>query len=1160
MRFVALLLLFPSVLSAQNISCGLSGTVVDPANAVIAGIPITLTSEDKGFVRTATTNNNGFFSFPDLTAASFTLVINAPGFKTYRQTGIAIASSEQRSLGELRLQLGEVADTVTVTAEVAAVNMTTGEKSGTLSSDELSSLALRGRDIFDAVSLMPGVVDTSDGRDAPGPTSIGNIYIAGGRSDQKNMTIDGVTNLDTGSNGTIHQMPSMDSVAELRVLTSNYAAEYGRNSGGTVTVITKGGGKRLSGSANWFYRHEDLNANDYFSNIAGRQRAPYRYNISNYSLSGPVVLPGINRGRNKLFFFWNQEFQHQMVAYGTKTVTVPTAAERQGDFTNHRNTNGSLITIQDPLNGKRAFPGNIIPAARITPVGRAVLNLFPLPNYVDPNPTRVYQWNYYTSESGAYPRRTDILRVDYSPRANWQMSVRLSNNADQQHVPYNGCCSGWVAGSLNYLVTPIVYGQPGRGAIIRSTNTISPTVFNEFVFGVSQNTLTYYPEDYSKVDRTKLGINIPQRNPALNPYNMIPNMTFGSVQNAANPSMSDGTPYWNRNTIYSVVDNVSKIWGTHTLKFGVYLERTRKVQFANAATRGSIKFDKDNTNNILDANDAYANALLGNFDSYAEATGRPRGDYRFANSEFYAQDTWRLKRRVSLDYGVRFYADPPQYDKKRQLHSFLPALYDAAKAPILMRPGKDAGGNRVAVDPRNGDIYPVGLIGTFAPNSGDPAVGMFTGGKDGYPPGMYSLPAILVAPRIGFAFDPLGRGRTAIRGGFGVFYDRLQGNPTMNTLPGPPSVFTPTNYYGTIADIQANVSSGLLSPSGTVYSLAGDGKGTAAYNFSLSVQQQFGRSMIGEVSYVGTLGRHLIWQRNINGLRPGTKFLAINPQNRDATTNAVYPDNFLRPFQGYSDINLYEFAGSSNYNSLQASFSQRFRRGITLGFAYTFSKVLDCADGYGSSVDPFLSPRQWNYGPAGFDRTHVFSGRYTWALPRLSRSFGFRPLRWVTDNWEVSGITRMVSGAAITPSYSLVSGIDFTGSSQASARPYVVDPKAPITERFGPPVWTAANVPTQGNVGKGVLRGPGVNNWDISIYKNIRFNERLRGSLRFETYNTFNHTQFSGVDSGLNFRQVSPQPNPSALNRVYEQINPLFMQPTSARPPRRAQISARLTF
>jgi Carboxypeptidase regulatory-like domain len=1150
-RILPFVVLLPALLPAQNVSSGLSGTVVDPGRAVIAAAQVTVTSEDNGFVRTVLTNKDGFFSLPDLTAATFTVSIQAPGFKGYRSTGLTLASSEQRSLGELQLQLGAVSDTITVTAEVVAVNTTTGERSGVLGSEELGALALRGRDIFDAVSLLPGIVDTSDGREAPGPTSIGNIYIAGGRNDQKNMTIDGVTNLDTGSNGSIHQMPSMDSVQELRVLTSNYAAEYGRNSGGTVTVITKGGGKQFHGSGNWYYRHEDLNANDFFANVAGRQRPAYRYNIAGYTIGGPVIVPKMASLKNRVFFFFSQEYQHQLANYGTKTVTVPTQAERNGDFNDHRDTNGALRLPVDPLNAKKPFPGNIIPETRINPIGRAALNIFPLPNFVDPNPTRRYQWNYYTSASGAYPRRTEIMRVDFSPKSNWQTYVRLSNNVDEQLTPY----TTWVNGSVNFDLAPIRFGQPGRGANVHATTTITPTVFNELIVGVSQNTLYYYPDDYGKVDRVRLGIAIPQRNPALNPFNVIPNMTFGSVQNAANPSLSNGVPYWNRNTIYSLVDNVSKIYGTHTLKAGLYLERTRKVQFASTDTRGTIKFDRDTTNNYLDANDAYANALLGVYDSYAEATGRPKGDYFFTNAEFYVQDTWRVRRRLSLDYGVRLYADPPMYDNTHQLHSFLTAIYSRDKAPILLRP-ISVSGARMAVDPRNGTIYPVGLIGTFAPNSGDPAIGMYTGGENGYPAGMYTLPALLAAPRIGFAWDPFGRGKTVFRGGAGIFYDRLQGNPTFNTLAGPPGVYTPTAYYGAISDIQENVNSGLLSPSGTVYSLAGESKGTSVYNWSIGIQQQVGRGTLVDVSYVGNIQRHLIWQRNINAVPMGGKFLALHPENRDSTTNAVYPDNFIRPYTGYSDIYLYEFAGTANYNSLQTSISQRFRRGLSWGASYTFSKVLDESDGYSSSVDPFMSPRAWNYGPAGFDRSHVFTARYSWVMPRMNQNANLL-LRSVLNGWELSGITRFISGAPITPTYSLVTGVDFTGTNQVTARPYVADANAPVATRFSPPVWDGPNIPTRGNVGKGVLRGPGVNNWDMSVYRNIRFHEgRINAQLRFETYNTLNHTQFSGYDTNLNFQTINSAP----LNRVYSQINPLFMQPNGARPARRAQISARLTF
>jgi hypothetical protein len=557
--------MLPAMLPAQNVSCSLSGTVQDSGGAVIAGVTVRLTGEGNGFVRRATTTGDGFFSFPDLTAATFTLEIEASGFKKYRQTGIAMGSGEQRSLGQIHLDIGAVSEQVTVSAEAVSVNLVSGEKSGILTNDELDHLALRGRDIFDAISLLPGVVDTTDGREAPGPTSIGGIYIMGGRNDSKNMTVDGVVNLDTGSNGSVHGMPSMDSVAEVQVLMSAFSAQNGRNPS-SINVVTKGGVKEFHGGSAWYFRNEDLNANSFFNNTAGRPRDLYRFNIANWGFNGPLLIPKINRSRQRLFFMFNQEFQEKLQPYGTKEVTVPSALERQGDFTRSYNTNGTLVRVQDPLNNKAQFPGNIIPASRLTPIGQSILNLFPLPNFVDPSPSRLYQWNYFSSISGNYPSRAESGRVDFAPKGNWQVYMSVFNTADEQHTPY----STWVTGSLNFPLTPIVFGQPGRGASLHSVNTITPSVFNEVTVGVSQNTLTYYPQNPDAVNRTKLGILIPQRNPALNPGNLIPNMTFSSIQNYANPSLSNGTPYFNQNTIYQLNDSLSKISGTHSLKAGVY--------------------------------------------------------------------------------------------------------------------------------------------------------------------------------------------------------------------------------------------------------------------------------------------------------------------------------------------------------------------------------------------------------------------------------------------------------------------------------------------------------------------------------------------------------------------------------------------------------------
>jgi hypothetical protein len=1145
------------LLRGQNTSCSLSGTVQDTAGAVIPAARVTLTSQENGFVRTVVTNHDGFFSFPDLTPATFTIAVEAPGFKIYRETGILINAAEQRVLGQVKLQVGQVSESVTIAADAVTVNTANGERAGTLSGEQLDQIALRGRDIFDAISLMPGVVDTSDGRDSPSPTSISNIYILGGRNDSKNMTIDGVSNLDTGSNTSVHSMPSMDSVAEVKVLMSAYSAENGRNPS-SINVITKGGTTQLHGGASYYFRNEDLNANNFFSNEAGRPRQEYRYNIGSYTIGGPVVIPKIYRHKNNLFFFFSQEYQNQVVSYAVNEKTVPTALERQGDFSQSVNTNGSKITINDPLNGKKAFPGNIIPASRINPVGQAILNLFPLPNFVDPNTATRYNWNYYVAASEPYNRRTETARIDYNPRQNWQLYLSLSNNADHQNVPYSGGTAGWVAGSLNFVLSPITYTQPGRLATLHSTNTISPTLFNEASIAVSQNTLNYSPEFPQLVDRTALGINLPQRDPALNPQNLIPDMTF-NVQNAANPSMSDGTPYFNQNTVYSAIDNISKVAGNHVIKMGIYFEHTGKIQSANAPTRGNLVFSTD-ANNPLDANNSYANALLGNFDSYSEALGRPQSSYVFTNTEWFIQDDWKVRPNLSLSYGLRFYHDPPQYDTRGLISSFSPQAWNPATAPVLIRPAVINNQN-VGIDPTTGTIYGQGQIGLFVPGVGNPADGMLTGGKNGVPNGLYTTAPVAFGPRFGFAYDPFGDGKTAIRGGGGVYYDRIEGNPTMNLSSNPPAVYSPTTYYGSFSDIASGATSGFLGPS-TIYSLSGPGHQQQVYNYNLSVDRRFGSNVIS-VGYTGSLGRHLLWQRNINAVPPGADFYqTLYPQNKNPQSNSALSTNFLRPYPAYGDIDLREFSANSNYNGLMLGLQHRLSHGINVSASYTFSKALDTSDSYGSAVDPFLDPRSRNYGPAGFDRRQVFTANFFYDLPKPGKITGIRRLGVLTDNWQLSGVVRCLTGAPITPGYSLITGLNSpTGTPSDGARMEVVNPTAPLTTRFGPPpepagqtslanaAWLSTSpYPQFGNLGQNTLTGPGTSNLDMSIYRNIIIRERTNIMLRLETYNTLNHTQFNGINSTAQF------------NTLGAQVNTAFLLPNSARPPRVVQVALRLTF
>jgi hypothetical protein len=1127
--------------SAQNISGSIAGRVEDPTGAPLAGASVSLIASQTGFTRQATVNESGYYSFRDLGAGSYDLAVTAPGFKRYTQSGIELTSGEPKALNAVRMQLGELAEAISVTAEAAQVQLGSAERAGVMTAAEMEKMALKGRDFMDAVGLLGGVVDLADGREAPSADSIGNIYIMGGRSNQKNLSIDGVTNLDTGSNGSAHGMPSIDSVGEVKVLMSNYAAEYGRNSGGSIMVITKGGGKQFRGTAGWYHRHENYSANDFFNNQRGVSRPPYRYNIFSYTFSGPIYIPGkFNKRRDKLFFFWSQEFQEQLVNFGSRTVTVPTALERAGDFSQTYDVNGRRQTIYDPEANQTPFPGNVIPAARHTKVGQAVLNLFPMPNFVDPNPSRRYQWNYVSTLSGPYPRRTEIARVDYNISPRWVTYLRFNHNIEQQEPPFGV----WVTGSVNFPLTPTVYRRPGRGATAYSTYSISPTMFSETIFGVSQNKLTFYPGEPERVSRKATGIDIPQWNPDLNPDGYIPNMTFGTVPNAANPSMSNGIPYYNSNTIFSLVQNFTKIAGSHSLKFGAYFERTRKDQSASVATRGAVAFDR-NRQNPVDTNWAYSNALIGSYLNYSEANARLQGQFRFTNFEMYLQDAWRARRGLLIDYGLRAYVDHPQYDARRQLASFVPEYWDPARAPVLLRPAFDANNKKVALDPLTGKTYPEGLIGTYVPGVGDPANGMVLGGINDWPRGLYTIPAVSFAPRIGFAWDPFGRGRTAVRGGGGVFFDRIQGNPTMGLLSNPPTISTPSVYYGYLDRLGDAAGKGILAPNATTTSMIGRHSPPTVYNYSFGVQQQLARHMILDISYAGSLGRHLLWQRNINPVPIGAKHVDIHPENADPTApTRPLPDNFLRPLQGYGNINLFEFASTANYNSLIVNFDKRMSNGLSVGFVYTFSKVLGAASTDTTTVSSFFDPRERNYGPLTYDRTHVASVRAYWQIPRPGKKLGNRRLGTFTDGWELSTIGRFVSGAAFTPGYALVNGIDITGTPNESARVVVLpDATLPDKERFAPPERG-----TFGNAGAGILRGPGFANIDISLYRLVKLAERRTLQIRFETYNTLNHTQYSAVLQNGRYDAAGAQ------------IDPLFLEPTSSRSPRRIQLALRLNF
>lgn len=1150
---LALILALLSPLCAQDVTAKLNGTVRDATNASVPGANVTITSATTGVSRNVQTNSDGYFSFADLQIGTYTLSVECKGFKKYRQEEINLSAGQIRAMGELRLAVGDVAETVTVEATAVAVELGSGEKSGVITNQDLENTAIRGRDYLDMLRLLPGVVDESDGREAPGPDGIRNLYINGARENQKNITVDGITSMDSGSNSSTHTAPTLSTIAEVKILTSAYQAEFGRAVGGTLIVTTRGGGRQYHGSGFWTHRHEQFNANDYFANQRNVQKTPYRFNLQGWNLNGPVWWK--NRRDAKLFFFVSQEYTRQRINYPLQQVRMPTELERQGDFSQTLDLNRNRLTVYDPYSSPATpLPGNIMPVSMINKTGQAILSILPKPNYVDPVPSRAVQWNYISSLSGSYPRRQDMFRIDWSPDNKLQIYGRYTQDNDEQHPPY----SVWINGGYNFELTALTFRQPGRGMVIAATRAISPTWYSETRLGYSMNRLTSSPDQPDRISKSALGITVPQWRPELNPGGLIPNVTFSTPGNAPNMSLNNALPYKNVNHIFSATQNFSKIHKTHTIRTGVYVERTRKDQIQGTPTRGTIAFN-DDANNPYRTRYGFASALAGIMTSYQEATAKPYGLYRFTNFEWYVQDNWKVNRRLTLDYGIRFYHDLPQEEVRGQTAAFASGLYDTKNAPTLVTSAFNDSRVRVGLDPVTGKQYNVAFIGTFVPGRGNPTNGMVTGGAGGFPMSLYTTPRLMVGPRIGFAYDLTGSGRFALRGGAGVFFDRVQGNPTMNMVANPPTSFSPTLYYSTFNDLAASANSAVLAPSTISHSLYGTGTMPQSYQYTLSLQRMYGRATFVEVAYVGNFGRHQLWQRNINPVPIGAQFLNLNPQNRDITTNQVFANNFLRPYIGYGDILQYDFASTSNYNSVQAQFRTQTRRGFMLRGSYTFSKSLGSAGSDTTAVSPFFAPRAWNYGRLSYSRDQVLAIMPSFSMPREWLPAN-TVARTVMRGWSIYATGQIATGQPFRPGFSTVDGMNFTGTPSQGAQMWWVGPSAcadpndcPLAQQFARPamprVGGTVETPYWGNLGVNTFNRPGTNNWDMRLQRRFNlFSERRWMDVRLETFNTFNHTQFQNIDTTARFDAAG------------KQINALFLEPTSSRRPRYLSLALQFNF
>jgi hypothetical protein len=1177
-----MLLLLSAAVAFGQASASLSGVVHDPQGNAVSGAKVILNDPTKNFQLETTTSAEGTFTFTPIAASTYEVSVESQGFKKAVRTGIVVNVSDKQSTGVIQLEVGQIGDVVEVTAAAAQLQIRTesGEQGNVINNTQVQNLAINGRNYLDLLKLTPGVVVAGGNFQVSGPGGFGNINISGTRPDKNNLTIDGTTNVDTGSNGTQHIALALDNIAEFKLLTSNYQAEYGRSSGGAIQIVTKSGTKDFHGTGYYFHRHEQFNANSFFNNANGRigdpnngiERNPrnfYRYNQYGFNIGGPIYFPkkyfgplGMESTRDKLFFFFSWEWQEQLIPVAANQARVPTPAEVSGDFSQLRDGNGVLIPIIDPTTGKQ-FPGNIIPANRIDPNGQAILSKFsqfqntPLGGSVNG-----YRFNHNSQQSISYPRREKSIRVDYNITDNTRAYVRYTRDSDEQMRPYG---LGWTGGNNVIPFDTLIFKQaPAWNSNLTVTTVLSPTLTNEFIFGASQNNLTLDPTVANAGSYSGFGFNFPL--PFPYPATQWFNITFSGTpnQNYGGTTGYSQFPYKNSNTTFDIYDNVSKVMRAHTLKAGFYYNRSRKDQAAGNSA--SINFS-NNPNDPNNTGHPYANALLGQFNTFSMPNiGLIQGQYRSTNVEWYLQDNWKVTSRLTLDYGMRFSLIYPQYDARHQDYYFVPDKFDPTKAVTLYRqtclPGTFpcSGGNIRAYDPRAAAspliasqspslLLPSYLVGRSIPGSGNPFNGQI-GSKDGYFDGGIDSRGVQFGPAFGFAYDLRGNQKTVIRGGYRISYDRVQGNELIFPAVGqPPLYYQPTFNFGNLATVGQSTGQLALGTFGGVVGADPRGLIPNTHSFSLQVQHEIGWNTVASVGYVGTLSRHQQELLNLNYSPYGQMFTkaAQDPSKYpggivpdcDTTIADVYKQagvcfdgskalaaDFMRKYQGYGTINYSTLGGSSNYHSLQVTVNRRFSRSVSFGLAYTYSKAMGTADQYNVFINPICS-RCADYRALPFDRTHLAVINYDWHVPGLNSGNAF--LRGITNGWQITGITQFISGAPADLTVG-IPNINFSqrvgGSYTETVRGLFLGDIQSSRDRTKYYNWDNVVLPTvaqalaaQGAFPRNQVRQPGINNTDLSLFKNFQLggDSARRLQLRLEAFNIFNHPSFSDMNRTLNF-------------------------------------------
>jgi hypothetical protein len=1090
--------LLVGVRAQSSTSGNITGTVRDQQGATIPKADITIREENTGASRTVTTNDDGFYSAPSLPAGRYIVSAAPQGFKKTVITGVELHVSENKTVN-LDLQVGQVTEIVNISSEETQVDTRSGEVSSLVSEKQVTELPLNGRNYAQLALMVPGVSPVTQsgagGAFRTGGTGLDSgvdMSVNGNQSNTNLWTVDGVNNMDVGSNRTLLVFPSIDAIQEFRVERNSFSAEFGQAQGAVINLITKGGGNDFHGTGFYFLRDDSLNANDFFLNRNGQKKGELKYKNFGFNFNGPIV-------KDRVFFFWSEEWRREKRGQ-VLTGFVPTAAEKQGDFSGVLtgplpHLPGQTCTTPGPNPADPGcFPGNRIPVGQLSPVGLALLRRYPDPNgsNVTSNP------NWAAAPVQPTNTRQDMLRGDVNITDKMSLMVRWINE-----YWVHGLASGNFWGDSPFPTLSSDWDQPSHSFAVKVTNIINPTTVNDFQFSKAGNDIIIR----TSAETEALNEEIVSIFPTVFPHE-------GDVGNGAPPlfwgpggynDLWHQSPWDNREDLFIWKDDFSKVIGNHELKLGALFSHNFKdepsIGAAGSNQPYAIQGCGTKTGNCL------ADLLVRDLPltNYAEIDHTEIADGRWRDFEFYGNDTWKAHPRLTLTFGLRYSRFPPAWETENRISNFVPRLYN----------GIDFNTGLVTAD--EGEQLGLGrsLVKTYGAG---------------------------FQPRVGLAWDVFGDGKTALRLGFGRFMSRAQVIEDLLRLSQNPPWTTAvdTGWSGetdTLATCPTcrsldTINPGLrnavvgVSPNAGFNAVDENYRPPESYQWNLTVSRELMKNTVLEASYIGNRGLH-IWRRNVprNDVVPSARLAIAEAVRNGQSTDALVAAN--RILSGIGPVTMDESSGNSSYHAMQLWLNRRFTERLAFQAAYTWSHAISdvALTSFTNSLsDPF--DYRSDKGDSDLDRRQTFVSNVVYVLPTFA-NWG-KAAEHVLGDWQLNGIFSYYGATPID----VTSGVNTLGSAAAvGQRPDLVL-GVPIylntgdsTRHLNPAAFALPASGRLGSLGKGSIRGKPITNVDFSLAKNWRVKERYGVQFRAEFFNLLNHPNFVGFNTALQLQGNQTQPN-----------------------------------